>query len=400
MTRPVSPKGRNDGAVLDGSNLLTKLIITGKATSTKTDELFSIFKLILTDANIDSKKKVIEMLKETKTRIESSIQGSGHSYSNTRMKARYSISGFLNEKMGGISYLDSVNKLLKDAEEDWDSVLARLQNIRKAILDKNTCRDGMMLHVTGDKAVLETIQPSVDEFLSSLPGDANGSKLPDYYNVEHPWATRAKADMPKLAPLKDEGFVVPTQVSYVGKGGQLYEPGEIVPGGSGVVSRFLRTGYLWDHVRVIGGAYGGFCTFDSKAGDGVFTYLSYRDPNLDKTLDVYDATADALLEAAEELEQNPDALATAIIGAVGDMDGALSPDQKGATALNRWIARESPEQRQKFRDQVLNTKAEDFKTLAERLEGLQKPSVAVVSSKAAFEKAAEAGKVMDLTEVV
>lgn len=400
MTRPVRSDDTADGAVLEGSNLLTKLIITGKSTSTKTDELFSIFKLILTDAKLDSRKKVIEMLKETKTRIESSIQGSGHSYANTRMKARYSVSGFLGEKLGGISYLDNVNALLKDAEEDWDSVLSRLENIRESILNESTCRNGMMFHVTGDKDVLETIKPSVDNFLTSLPGDANGSKLPDFYNVEHPWATRAKADMPKLAPLKDEGFVVPTQVSYVGKGGQLYEPGEQVPGASGVVSRFLRTGYLWDHVRVIGGAYGGFCTFDSKAGDGVFTYLSYRDPNLDKTLDVYDATGEALLEASNELENNPDALATAIIGAVGDMDGALSPDQKGATALNRWISRETPERRQQFRDEVLNTKASDFKDFAMKLKNMKKQSVAVVSSKAAFEAAAKEGKEMELNQVV
>lgn len=400
MTRPVRSDNTEDGAVLEGSNLLTKLIITGKSTSTKTDELFSIFKMILTDANLDSKKKVVEMLKETKTRIESSIQGSGHSYSNTRMKARYSVPGFLNEKMGGISYLDTINALLKDAEDDWSSVLARLEKIRAAILNKDTCRNGMMLHITGDKDVLETVQPSMDDFLTSLPGDANGSKLPDFYNEEHPWATRAKVDMPNLAPLKDEGFVVPTQVSYVGKGGQLYEPGEIVPGTSGVVSRFLRTGYLWDHVRVIGGAYGGFCTFDSKAGDGIFTYLSYRDPNLDKTLDVYDATGDALLEAAEELEKNPDALATAIIGAMGDMDGALSPDQKGATAFNRWLSRETAERRQEFRDEVLNTKASDFKDFALRLKDMKRQSVAVVSSKAAFEAAAKEGKEMELNQVV
>ena len=253
MTRPVGSDETPDGAVIDGANLLTKLIVTGKSTSTKTDELFSIFKLILTDAKLDSQKKVIEMLKEAKARSESSIQGSGHSYANTRMKARYSVSGFLNEKMGGISYLETINILLKEAEEDWESVLARLVNIRAAILNESTCRNGMMFHVTGDKDVIDTIQPSVDSFLNSLPGDANGEKLPDFYNVEHPWATRAKEDMPKLAPLKDEGFVVPTQVSYVGKGGQLYDQGQIVPGSDSVVSRFLRTGYLWDHVRVIGG---------------------------------------------------------------------------------------------------------------------------------------------------
>jgi len=316
------------------------------------------------------------------------------------MKARYSVNGFLDEKMGGISYLSTINALLKDAEEDWDSVLARLERMRASILNKATCRDGMILDITGDKAVLDTIKPSVDAFLETLPGDAGAEKLQDFYNVEHPWAAKAKEEMATVAPLKDEGFVVPTQVSYVGKGGQLYEEGETVSGSTAVVSRYLRTGYLWDHVRVIGGAYGGFCTFNPNGADGVFTFLSYRDPNLDKTIDVYDATADALLAAAEELESNPDALATAIIGAVGDLDGALSPDQKGSKAFNRWLVRQTAEERQKFRDEILNTKASDFKDFAMRLKNMKNQSVAVVSSKAAFDSAAKAGKEMFLTQVV
>lgn len=397
---PLRPDDAPDGTVLKGTSLMSKVIISGKSTSTKTDELFTIFNLMLTDANLDSQKKVVEMLKETKTRIESSIQGSGHSFANTRLKARYSVPGYLNEKMGGISYLSFVNKILEEAENDWESVLARLQRIRDAIIKSSSCRDGMFLDITGDKEVLDTIQPTVDDFLKNLPGDAEGTKVPDFYNTEHPWATKALGEMEEYAPLKDEGFVVPTQVSYVGKGGQLYEPGETVHGSAAVISRYLRTGYLWDHVRVIGGAYGGFCTFDAGAGDGVFTFLSYRDPNLDKTLDVYDATADALLAAAEELEKKPEALATAIIGAVGDMDGALSPDQKGGKALNIWLSRKTSERRQQFRDEVLNTKASDFRDFAMKLKEMKKQSVAVVSSESAFEAAAKAGKEMDLSTVV
>jgi len=396
----VSPDGVPSGAIYEGNNMITKLTVGGKATSDKTDELFSIFKLVLTESNLDSKKKVIEMLKETKSRLESSIQGSGHSYANNRIKARYSVGGYLDEKMGGISYLNTINSVLKDAEEDWGSVLARLENIRSAILNKTTCRNGMMLDITGDKAVMDAIQPSVDAFLESLPGDVDGDKLPDFYNTEHPWVIKAKAEMATMAPVQDEGFVVPTQVSYVGKGGVLFEDGEKVSGSTAVVSRYLRTGYLWDHVRVIGGAYGGFCTFNPMGGDGVFTFLSYRDPNLAKTIDVYDATADALLEAAEELEKNPDALATAIIGTFGDLDGALSPDQKGTKAFNRWLIRQTAEERQAFRDEILNTKASDFKDFAMRLKNMKKPSVAVVSSKAGFEAAAKDGKVMELKTVV
>jgi Zn-dependent M16 (insulinase) family peptidase len=400
MTSKVNPDGIENNIVVNGNNMLTKLQITGKATAEKTGELLSIFKLILTEANLDSKKKVIEMLKETKTRLESSIQGAGHSYANTRMKARYSASAFLDEKMGGITYLNSVSALLNDAENDWDSVLSRLEKIRSTILAENSCRSGMLLDITGDKAVLDTISQSVTRFLEEIPGNPDGDKLQDFYNTEHPWITKAKEEMTKITPLKDEGFIVPTQVSYVGKGGRLYQEGERIPGSTTVISKYLRTGYLWDHVRVMGGAYGGFCTFNPNGGDGIFTFLSYRDPNLDKTIDVYDATADALLEAAEELEKNPEALATAIIGAVGELDGALSPDQKGSKAYNRWLLRQSPAERQRFRDEILNTTAEDFKDFAMRLKNLKDPSVAVISSKAAFEAAAKAGKVMDLKTVV
>ena len=323
---------------------------------------------------------------------------SGHAMANVRMKARYRVGGFIDETLGGISQLETIRALLKQAEEDWPSLLDRLENIRSKLLDKNVCRDGMFLDITGDAAVLGKIQPDVDKLLETLPGESNAGKLPNFYKQEHPWVAPAKERMAELVPLKDEGFVVPTQVSYVGKAGLVYGDDETVDGSAQVVSNFLRNGYMWDRVRVMGGAYGGFCTFSQYSG--FFSYLSYRDPNLDKTLDVYDAAADALMEAAEQLENDPDALATAIIGTIGDMDGALSPDQKGNTAMTRWLVNESAEYRQKYREEVLNTKPSDFKEFAERLKNLKKPSVAVVSSQAAFENAAKEGKDMELKTIL
>jgi Zn-dependent M16 (insulinase) family peptidase len=383
---------------MKGENLQTKLIIQGKATSEKADELFSIIRLVLTDAKFDSKAKVIELLKQSRSRLESGIQGSGHAIANSRMKARYRVGGYIDEIMSGISYLDTVKVLLKQAEEDWPSLLARLENMRKTILDESICRSGMLLDVTGEKKVMDKIQPSMNKFLDELPGDANGKKFPNFYKEVHPWVPEGKKRMAEFAPIMDEGFVVPTQVSYVGKSGMLYEEGERIPGSAQVVAGFLRTGYLWDYIRVMGGAYGGFCTFSSYSG--FFSFLSYRDPNLAKTLDVYDAAADALMAAADVMENDPDALETAIIGAVGELDGALSPDQKGFAQFQRWLINESPEQRQKVRDEILATKPSDFREFAERLKKLKDPSVAVVSSKAAFEAAAKAGKKMTLKNVL
>lgn len=394
----VQKEGEPTNIASDGNHLSSKLFIRGKATSDKTKDLLDIYKLILTEANLDNKAKVMEIIKESKAKLEAGIQGSGHQYINYRLKARYNPTLYVAEKMGGISYLNTLKELEKLAESDWDSVLARFEKIRSTILEQATCRDGMILNLTGDKAVLDTIQPSVDAFLTSLPGDSNGGKLQDFYKEAHPWVVAARKEMPEKVPIQDEGFVLPTQVSYVGKGGKLYETGEVIPGYTAVVNKFLRTGYLWDQVRVIGGAYGGFCAFD--AGEGIFTFLSYRDPNLASTIDVYDGAAASLKESAEILAKDPDALATAIIGTIGELDSAMSPDQKGWLSLQRWIKRESPETRQRFRDEVLNTSAEDFKAFAERLENMKDASVAVVSSKGAFEAAAKAGKEMKLIDIV
>jgi presequence protease len=396
FTTAVHPEG-GQNSVGKGEQMCTKLYFKGKATSEKTDELLSIMKLMLTDARLDSQTRVVEMLRESRSRLESMIQSSGHSAISNRMKARYRVAGYIDEITGGITYLGTVKELLKQAEEDWPTLLGRLENIRKALLENPSVRSGMFLDITGDAKVLESVQPALKTFLDELPGEANGPKMFNYRKEVHPWVPEARERMAEMVPIKDEGFVVPTQVSYVGKSGLLFDEGETVPGSAEVVSRFLRTGYLWDYVRVMGGAYGGFCQFSGFSG--FFAFLSYRDPNLDKTIDVYDGAADALLAAAEALENDPDALATAIIGTIGDRDGALSPDQKGFTSLQRWLGNESHEYRQRKRDEILNTKASDFRAFAERLKRIKNPSVAVVSSKAAFEAAAKAGKTMELKDV-
>jgi len=394
---PVLREGVDQSIVTDCSNMITKLVIKGKATSDRADELFSLFNLILTGAKLDSQNRVIEMLRESKARLEAQIPGSGHSYALQRLRARYTASAYVEEKMGGISYLESVKALLKQAEEDWPSLLARLEKIRSTILDCSKCRNGMFLDLTGDQKVLSTIQPAADKFLKGLPGDKTGS-YPNFYKEEHPWVTQAKVAMAEKDPIADEGFVVPTQVSYVGKGGLIYNEGDKVSGSVNAVTKYLRTGYLWDRVRVMGGAYGAFCVLGM--GSGFFGQVSYRDPNLAKTIDVYDATADALMEAADLFEKDSDALSTAIIGAVGDMDGALSPDQKGWKQFTRWITGESPEHRQQKRDELIDTKPDDFRDFAKRLKNMKNPSVAVVSSKSAFEAAAKEGKSMALADVV
>jgi len=394
----VHPEGSSQDAIMDGNHLQTKLLVRGKATSDNVGELFSLMKAVLTDAKFDSKSRVIEMLKEAKAGMEAAVGAGGHQAINTRMKARYRVGGYIDEVMGGIEQLETVRALLKQAENDWPALLARLENMRSTILNEKTCRDGMVVDITGDKAVFEKIKPSVESFLTELPGDSNGDKLPNFYAEEHPWVAPIKKLMGEMLPIIDEGFVLPTQVSYVGKSGLLYDDGEEAKGSAQVVSKFLKTGYLWDHVRVMGGAYGGFCTFSPFSG--FFSYLSYRDPNLSKTLDIYDGAGDAVLAAAEQMKKDPELLSQAIIGTIGEMDGSLGPDMKGYTAFQRWLVNENPETRQRFRDQIIDTKAEDFEEFGNRLKNMKDASTAVVSSQAGFEAAEKDGKTFKLKTIV
>jgi len=398
MTTAVHPEGSSQNSIIEGNNLQSKILVRGKATSDNVGELFDLMNTVLTDAKFDSKARVIEMLKETKAGMEAGIGASGHQAVNTRMKARYRVGGYIDEVMGGIAQLDTVRELLDQAENDWPSLLARLENMRSTILNENICRDGMVLDVTGDSAVLEKIQPSIDSFLTELPGQSDGEKLPDFYKEEHPWVAPIKKLMAELVPITDEGFVLPTQVSYVGKSGLLYDTGEESNGSAQVVSKFLKTGYLWDHVRVMGGAYGGFCTYSPFSG--FFSYLSYRDPNLSKTIDIYDAAGDAVLAAAEQMKNDPELLSQAIIGTIGEIDGSLGPDMKGFVAFQRWLINESPSTRQRFRDQIIDTKAEDFEEFGKRLKNLKDASCAVVSSQAGFEAAEKDGKAFNLRTIV
>ena len=136
-------------------------------------------------------------------------------------------------------------------------------------------------------------------------------------------------------------------MNYVAKGGSLYKPGETTSGADSVVRRFLSLDYLWNQVRVQGGAYGSSAS--SNPISGSFVFSSYRDPNLKKTLDTYDGAATYL----KDLKVDDAELTKAIVAAIGDLDSPLNPDQKGMASLRHYLQGTTLEQRKKWRSQVL-----------------------------------------------
>ena len=200
---------------------------------------------------------------------------------------------------------------------------------------------------------------------------------------------------PDLRPA-DEGLTLPAQVNYVGKGGNLFGLGYELKGSIGVVTKFLRNTYLWDRVRVQGGAYGAFCTFDHFTG--VFTYASYRDPNLQATVEAYDGAAAFL----QNLQLPAEELTKSIIGTIGELDSYQLPDAKGYVSMVRELTEVDDEYRQQMRDAVLATTTADFHEFGDVLARLNDVGrVVVLGSKDAIEEAnAARGGWLDVVPVM
>ena len=161
-------------------------------------------------------------------------------------------------------------------------------------------------------------------------------------------------------------------MNYVGLGLSLNGTGYRYTGAQAVILRHLRMGYLWDQVRVQGGAYGCFARYGRATG--AFTFASYRDPNVENTLRVYRNTPDYL----GNLSLSEADVTRAIVGAIGDVDTYMLPGAKGAAAFSRWMAEESDEERQRIREEILATRLSDFHDFAPYLAEAMKKAVPCV----------------------
>lgn len=177
-------------------------------------------------------------------------------------------------------------------------------------------------------------------------------------------------------------MTIPSQVNYVGKGVNLYALKYHLPGSVQVIARYLRNVWLWEKVRLQGGAYGAFCQFDRLSG--TLSFVSYRDPNLVKTVETFDRSADFL----RNLELTEDERVKGIVGTIGDIDQYRLPDAKGFVSMARHLSGETDEDRQLIRDGVLATSLADFRGFAEALEAFKaKGLVKVLGSQSAIEEA-------------
>ncbi len=317
---------------------LAYLSVGGKVVRDKIDDLFAIFHEILFSQRLDQQERFMQMALEAKARLEHGLLAGGHSTVSTRIRAKGTRIGQLEELTGGISYLSTVRELIQRVESDWPSVLADLQELYKLTVHKQDC----IIDCTADGRSLSLVEKHATKLRDALPTHDLAAQQ---------WNT--------ISLPRAEVFTAPAQINFVGKGANLFDMGYTYHGSAQVILRHLRMGYLWEKVRVQGGAYGAFCALDRL--NGMLVQASYRDPGVKETLAVYDKTCEYL----RTFDPTQRELDGAIVGAIGDLDSYMLPDAKGAASLTRHLCGDTEEARQRMRDEILSTTKAHFNDFAD-----------------------------------
>ncbi len=327
------------------------LFLRGKATPAHAQDLLAILQDTLLSVQLDHQERFRQIVLETRAGAEARVIPSGHVIVDRRLRSYCTEADWASEQMSGLSQIFFLRKLSEAVDRDWPTVLATLEHLRQLLINRNT----MLCNVTVDPSTWQTFAPQLESYLRGFP-----SSLPVWMQ----WNAHL--------PIEAEGLTIPAQVNYVGKGVNLYQSGYRYHGSATVITRYLRTSWLWEKVRVQGGAYGGFCSFDRLSG--VLSFLSYRDPNLLDTLKVYDQSSDFL----RRVELSDTELTRSIIGAISDLDAYQLPDAKGFTSMVHYLIGDTQAVRQQMREEILGTTLADFRSFADVLESVRAEGHVVV----------------------
>nr|WP_319398292.1 insulinase family protein [uncultured Carboxylicivirga sp.] len=312
--------------------MLPKFTVYGKSTAEKADKLFDLTKEVLLNSNFEDKDRLKELITRHQSRIDSRIKNNGMNYALTRLRSYYSNSGMFSELTGGIEYYNFITDLSDNFDAKSDEIIANLEKTASLLFSKNN----LIAAVTCDDKDMALYANGLKHITSSLP--AEDVKLNTWkFNFEK----------------KNEGLKTASKVQYVVKGYDFKKLGYDYNGKLKVLNQILSTDWLQKQVRVIGGAYGGFCGF-SNTGNVYFG--SYRDPNLKETLTNYDNTPGFL----DTFDADSTAMTRFIIGTISNMDGPMTASQKGSEAIRNYFEKNTPEELKAERTAVLSTTKEDI----------------------------------------
>ncbi len=305
----------------------------------KITDAFRMIEEILYRSKLEDTKRLREIVDEMKSKLQMHFNSSGHSVAVDRAMSYYSAHGLFKETTTGISFYKFVEDLAENFSARAEQAIGRMKELLQMIFTK----EHLLISITADDEGYERFSDKLGSFLSGLKDKAD-SKLYEPY------------DTSSLQPVCfNEGFKTAMQVQYVARAGNFLKAGLEYTGALKVLKTILSYDYLWNNVRIKGGAYGCMCGFSGVDGDAYFT--SYRDPNLKETNAIYERAAEYVKNfSADERD-----VTKYIIGTFSTLDTPLTPQNKGKRSLSMYLARLSEAELQKERNQVLNVTIEDIR---------------------------------------
>lgn len=297
--------------------------------------VFEMMEEILFTSKFDDDKRLYEIIAMLKSRLQMVLTSSGHSTAVMRAMSYFSKSSCYAEQMNGISFYRLIERIEGDFDKEKDALKEKLQELCTYIFRK----DNLMVDYTGSRESFDTIPASAARLISRC----ESGSLP-------------AASLDFSLAKKNEGFKSSSQVQYVALAGNYREKGLPYTGALKVLKVIMGYDYLWSNIRVKGGAYGCMSAF-ARSGDSYF--VSYRDPNLTRTIEVYQKVVDYL----ETFTVDERDMTKYIIGTISDMDTPLNPRAKGIRSLTAYLAEYTQEQAQRERDEVLAADVEKIREL-------------------------------------
>lgn len=306
------------------------LEIRAKVLYEKRDKALELMKEILLTSDFEDTKRFYEIICEAKSRMQASMTGAGHSTALIRTLAYFSPTAVFSEKISGIPQYRLLEELEKNFDEKKQQLTADLKELIRYIFRP----ENLLVDYTAAPEGLKGLSEEIEKF------------VPDLITSE-----LREEGFTLKAEKKNEGFMTAGQVQYVCRAGNFSDKGLPYTGALKVLKVMMGYDYLWNQVRVKGGAYGCMCGF-YKNGDGYF--VSYRDPNLQKTIEVYENAAQYIKNA--KLDERM--VTQFIIGAISELDTPMTPATKGLYSMGGYLTGLSMERVQKEREELLATTRE------------------------------------------
>lgn len=339
--------------IKDRNNFVFKFEVKLKVLDKNLDKALELMEQMLLSSDFTDTKRLGEIVAQIKARLQANLSSSGHLVAAMRSMSSFSRYALYQDELKGIAFYRSICRIEKELFESPESVSDKLAAIAKKLFARNR----MLISFTGNSEAYGNAKLSLEKVIAGFNKmSAIGNQAEVHFNT-------AK-----------EAFIDASQIQYVAKTGDFICEGYEYTGALRLLRIILSYDYLWINVRVKGGAYGCMNTF-LRSGESYF--VSYRDPNLSDTLDVYDR----IPEYIKSFSPDERDMTKYIIGTFSALDTPMNPEAKGSRSLSAYLEGITYEQIQKERNEILNAQPEDIRRLADLVEAvLKKDSICVIGN--------------------